>query len=46
MNEFFKGITLPQPVILEPLEQMIPKEFQKDLRVIDFLKVRFKIVYS
>lgn len=39
MNEYFKGITLPQPETLEPLEVKIPKESQKDPTVLDFLKV-------
>ena len=40
MNEFFKGITLPQPDTLEPLEVKIPKENQNDPAVLDFLKVK------
>ncbi|XP_065212940.1 cyclin-dependent kinase-like 1 isoform X3 [Planococcus citri] len=38
MNEFFKGITLPQPDTVESLESKIPKEVQKDPRILDFLK--------
>ena len=40
MNEFFKGISLPQPDTLEPLEIKIPKESQKDPTVLEFLKVQ------
>lgn len=43
MNEFFKGITLPQPDTLEPLEIKIPIESQKNPAVLDFLKVN--VVY-
>lgn len=39
-NEFFKGITLPHPDTVEPLEVKIPKESQKNPYVLDFLKVK------
>jgi hypothetical protein len=36
-NEFFYGVTLPQPDVLEPLESKLPR--QSNFHVIDFLKV-------
>lgn len=39
-NDFFTGITLPQPDVIEPLESKLPKQVQNDANLIDFLKVR------
>jgi hypothetical protein len=36
-NEFFYGVTLPQPDVLEPLESKLPRQCNSN--VIDFLKV-------
>jgi cyclin-dependent kinase-like len=36
-NEFFYGVSLPQPDILEPLESKLPR--QSSANVLDFLKV-------
>ncbi|CAH1392907.1 unnamed protein product [Nezara viridula] len=37
-NDFFTGITLPQPDVIEPLESKLPKQVQNDANLIDFLK--------
>ncbi|KAK9497114.1 hypothetical protein O3M35_004490 [Rhynocoris fuscipes] len=37
-NEFFNGITLAQPDIMEPLESKLPRHALADPTVIDFLK--------
>jgi len=39
MNEFFRGINLPQPEIIEPLEKKIPKQALSIPYLLDFLKV-------
>jgi hypothetical protein len=36
-NEFFYGVTLPQPDVQEPLESKLPR--QCNPHIIDFLKV-------
>lgn len=36
-NEFFRGVTLPEPDTLEPLEAKMPKTFSRE--GMDFLKV-------
>jgi cyclin-dependent kinase-like len=36
-NEFFYGVSLPQPDVLEPLENKLPR--QSNSHVMDFLKV-------
>lgn len=36
-NEFFYGVTLPQPDVLEPIENKLPR--QCNSHVADFLKV-------
>lgn len=38
-NEFFNGITLPQPETMEPLETKLPRQAIADEAVLDFLKV-------
>ncbi|XP_014275584.1 cyclin-dependent kinase-like 1 [Halyomorpha halys] len=37
-NDFFTGITLPQPDVIEPLESKLPKQAQNEANLIDFLK--------
>ncbi|XP_073990698.1 cyclin-dependent kinase-like 4 isoform X2 [Rhodnius prolixus] len=37
-NEFFNGITLPQPETMEPLETKLPRQAIADEAVLDFLK--------
>lgn len=39
MNEFFRGISLPQPETIEPLEKKIPKQASSIPHLLDFLKV-------
>lgn len=39
MNEFFRGISLPQPEMIEPLEKKIPKQASSIPHLLDFLKV-------
>lgn len=39
MNEFFRGVVLPQPESPEPLEMKLAKEVQRDPNCLDFLKV-------
>lgn len=39
MNEFFRGISLPQPDIIEPLEKKIPKQALSTPHLLEFLKV-------
>jgi hypothetical protein len=38
-NEFFYGVSLPQPDVLEPLESKLPR--QNSFHVMDFLKVGY-----
>lgn len=39
MNEFFRGISLPQPETIEPLEKKISKQALSVPNLLDFLKV-------
>lgn len=41
-NEFFRGVTLPQPDSVEPLENRLPKH--AGAAAIDFLKVLLRVV--
>lgn len=43
-NEFFRGVTLPQPDSIEPLENRLPK--QCGAAAIDFLKVNGLVRYN
>lgn len=38
-NEFFSGITLPTPEVMEPIESRLPRQAQTDQNLVDFLKV-------
>lgn len=40
MNEFFRGISLPQPETIEPLEKKIPKHAISIPHLLDFIKVK------
>lgn len=47
MNEFFRGISLPQPEMIESLEKKLPKQALSIPNLLDFLKVIvFKINYN
>lgn len=39
MNEFFRGISLPQPEMIESLEKKLPKQALSIPHLLDFLKV-------
>lgn len=39
MNEFFRGMSLPQPETIEPLEKKLPKQTLSIPHLLDFLKV-------
>lgn len=39
MNEFFRGISLPQPEMIESLEKKLPKQALSIPNLLDFLKV-------
>ncbi|VVC29783.1 Protein kinase domain,Protein kinase-like domain,Serine/threonine-protein kinase, active [Cinara cedri] len=39
MNEFFRGISLPQPEIVEPLDKKLPKQALTIPHLLDFLKM-------
>lgn len=39
MNEFFRGISFPQPETIEPLEKKIPKHAISIPHLLDFIKV-------
>lgn len=39
MNEFFRGISLPQPETIEQLEKKISKQALSIPHLLDFLKV-------
>lgn len=41
-NEFFAGITLPQPDSLEPFLEKLPKHALNDPNILDFLYVSGK----
>lgn len=42
MNEFFRGISLPQPETIEPLDKKIPKQALSIPHLLDFLKVNIR----
>lgn len=44
MNEFFRGISLPQPEIVEPLENKLPKQALSTPHLLDFLKVIYILI--
>lgn len=46
MNEFFRGISLPQPEIIESLEKKIPKQALSIPHILDFLKVNIYYYFS
>jgi hypothetical protein len=47
MNEFFRGISLPQPEMIESLEKKLPKQALSIPHLLDFLKVIiFNINYN
>lgn len=41
MNEFFRGISLPQPEVVEPLDKKLPKQALSTPYLLDFLKVLY-----
>jgi len=46
MNEFFRGMSLPQPETIEPREKKLPKQTLSIPHLLDFLKVTiFKCTY-